>query len=68
MRSFLRILPSQCSLLIYHYKKTTSKTYGKKHAAPFKYVDKSVLLTLSPYHREVMQNILFYMDILTRVK
>ncbi len=35
----------------------------EKHTALFKYVVKSVLLALSPYRREVMQNILFYVDI-----
>ncbi len=30
--------------------------------------DKFAPLDLSPYHREIMQNILFYVDIGTRVK
>ncbi len=34
----------------------------EKHTAQFKYVVKSSL-ALSPYRREVMQNILFYVDI-----
>ncbi len=51
---------TKCSLFIIIIK-TTGQTW-KKHTAQFKYVVKSV-----PYRREVMQNILFYVDIV-RVK
>ncbi len=35
----------------------------EKHTALFKYVVNLCCLALSPYRREVMQNILFYVDI-----
>ncbi len=47
----------------YHYKNNQSNI-GKKHTAQFKYVVKSVPLSMC----EVMRNILFYVDIVTRVK
>ncbi len=42
------------------YKNNRSNIW-KKHTAPFKYVVKSVLFSV--ISREVMQNILFYVDI-----
>ncbi len=45
MCSHLSILPWQCSLFIYHYKNNQSNIW-KKLTAPFKYVVKSVLLSI----------------------
>ncbi len=42
----LSLLPWQCNLFSYHYKKTIIKKYGKKHTAQFKYVVKSVVLSV----------------------
>ncbi len=45
MCSHLNILPSQYSLIIYNYKKQSVK-HMKKHTAQFKYVVKSVQLSV----------------------
>ncbi len=55
---------TKCSLFIYHYKKQPVKHMEKKHTALFNYVVKSVLFSvITVEHCEVMQNILFYVDI-----
>ncbi len=52
----------------YHYKKQSVKHIEKTHTAQFKYVVKSVPLSVITVSREVMQNMLFYVDIGTWVK
>ncbi len=46
----------------YHYK-TTGQTYGKNTLLCLNMLWNLCCLALSPYRREVMQNILFYVDI-----